>query len=54
LAITKKHVRQCLANDLVEQLRQSVKVSAQARETSDAREGLAAFLEKRKPAWQPD
>jgi enoyl-CoA hydratase/carnithine racemase len=29
-------------------------VSAAARETEDAREGLAAFLEKRNPAWQPE
>jgi enoyl-CoA hydratase/carnithine racemase len=28
-----------------------MKVSAQARETPDAREGLAAFLEKRDPRW---
>jgi hypothetical protein len=30
-----------------------MKVSAEARETEDAREGLAAFLEKRDPAWYP-
>ncbi len=53
LAMTKQHIRQCLPQDLFAQLRMSVKISAQARETPDAREGLAAFLEKRKPAWQP-
>jgi enoyl-CoA hydratase/carnithine racemase len=36
----------------VKQIQDSVQVSAEARESSDAREGLAAFLEKRKPKWQ--
>ena len=53
LAITKQHVNNCIDVDLVEQIKQSVIVSAKARETADAREGLAAFLEKRKPNWQP-
>lgn len=54
LAMTKEHVTSCLGSDLVEQIKMSVGVSAQARETADAREGLAAFLEKRKPNWQPE
>jgi methylglutaconyl-CoA hydratase len=53
LAMTKKHIKRCLAVDPVEQVRKSIAVSATARETDDAREGLAAFLEKRQPAWQP-
>ena len=51
-ALTKKHINDCLAGDVVSLVRQSIEVSAQARETADAREGLAAFLEKRSPAWQ--
>jgi methylglutaconyl-CoA hydratase len=54
LAITKNHVQRCGGDNVIEQLKMSIGVSAQARETSDAREGLAAFLEKRKPNWQPE
>ncbi len=54
LAITKGHVHQCSGGHVVEQLQKSIAVSAEARETDDAREGLAAFLEKRKPNWQPE
>ena len=52
LAMTKNHVHDCSGN-LERQLTRSISVSAEARETADAREGLAAFLEKRKPKWQP-
>lgn len=51
LALTKQTLQQGTAANLDEQLDRAMQVSAQARETSDAREGLAAFLEKRKPAW---
>ena len=53
LVLTKQQLRACAAVDVVAQLRQAVAVSAQARETAEAREGLVAFLEKRPPAWQP-
>jgi methylglutaconyl-CoA hydratase len=53
LAATKQHVFDCLARDVGELVRQSIDASARARGTADAREGLAAFLEKRKPRWQP-
>ena len=53
LTITKSHLRHCLPFSLEQQLSQSIRVSAAARETEDAREGLAAFIEKRQPAWTP-
>jgi len=53
LAITKQQLRACAAVDVLAQLKRAVTVSARARETADAREGLAAFLEKRLPKWQP-
>jgi methylglutaconyl-CoA hydratase len=30
---------------------QAMEANAQARESADFREGIAAFLEKRKPIW---
>lgn len=53
LNLTKQHLYQATGMDVGGLLRDSIEVSAKARETSDAREGLAAFLEKRKPNWQP-
>jgi methylglutaconyl-CoA hydratase len=54
LAITKRHLYQMSGMAMADLLEQSMRVSAAARETGDAREGLAAFLEKRKPNWQPE
>jgi methylglutaconyl-CoA hydratase len=54
LAITRRHLDEVGGNDLVARIRQSIEVSASARASEDAREGLAAFLEKRKPNWQND
>jgi methylglutaconyl-CoA hydratase len=34
-------------------LEASLRANAEARQTHDFREGIAAFLEKRKPVWQP-
>jgi methylglutaconyl-CoA hydratase len=54
LAITKRHLSQMSGMAIDELLDLSMHVSAAARETEDAREGLNAFLEKRKPHWQPE
>ncbi len=54
LAATKNHFLQTAGVELLNQLEAGMKVSAQARETQDAREGLAAFLEKRAPSWNPN
>jgi methylglutaconyl-CoA hydratase len=53
LAVTKQHLQACTTSDLERQLIDGMRHSAEARETTDAREGLAAFLEKRKPKWAP-
>jgi methylglutaconyl-CoA hydratase len=53
LAITKQHLDTCAGANVTTQIRESVAVSAAARKTADAREGLQAFLEKRKPNWSP-
>jgi len=54
LGITKTHINACTGTNITELIRESIDVSALARATDDAREGLAAFLEKRKPAWQSE
>lgn len=52
LAITKRHLHDCADSKAVlDWARCSIDVSAVARQTDDAREGLAAFLEKRQPNW---
>jgi methylglutaconyl-CoA hydratase len=51
LTTSKRQLRACTVGALKEQLMKAAAVSAQARETPEAREGLAAFLEKRPPAW---
>lgn len=51
LAMTKRLVRSFALATLLEQLEAGRKVSAEARRTPEAREGLAAFLEKREPSW---
>jgi methylglutaconyl-CoA hydratase len=52
LAITKRHWHSCAnASAVMEQVQTSIRVSAEARQSSAAREGLASFLEKRSPHW---
>jgi methylglutaconyl-CoA hydratase len=53
LGVTKRQFRACSPADVVAQLDLAERLSADARSTAEAREGLAAFLEKRPPAWQP-
>ena len=53
LALSKRTLQECAASGLSQQFDKAMRVSADARETSDAREGLTAFLEKRDPAWYP-
>ena len=53
LAATKQQLTG-FAGEVRQQLHEATKLSAQARGTDDAAEGLAAFLEKRKPKWQAD
>ena len=50
LSATKAHLLDCAAG-LREQLEYAARLSAEARDTDEAREGLAAFLEKRRPNW---
>lgn len=52
LSISKQHLITCAGGQVIELARASIAVSALARQTADAREGLQAFLEKRAPNWQ--
>ena len=49
--LTKKLINGFLARSLDEQIAQAVEDNARIRTTADFREGVAAFLEKRKPRW---
>jgi methylglutaconyl-CoA hydratase len=51
LVVTKRLIRSFALETLIEQLEAGRKVSAAARASSEAREGLAAFHEKREPNW---
>ncbi|MAG92788.1 MAG: enoyl-CoA hydratase [Planctomycetaceae bacterium] len=51
LMLSKQELLRVAGPMLVEQLKSARAVSAQARETADAREGLQAFLENRLPGW---
>lgn len=51
LALTKQHLREVAGYSVVLQIENSAEVSALARKSMDAQEGLAAFLEKRPPSW---
>lgn len=51
LARTKQHLREIANPELLEQIRTAADLSATARKSLEAREGLSAFLEKRPPRW---
>jgi 2-(1,2-epoxy-1,2-dihydrophenyl)acetyl-CoA isomerase len=51
LALTKKAFHQSLHNSLEDQLRVETKLQIEASETADCREGILAFIEKRKPVF---
>jgi methylglutaconyl-CoA hydratase len=52
LTCTKRLINELSRAELERQLEISILASAQIRSTADFREGLSAFLEKRKPRWQ--
>lgn len=51
LALTKQALRQTFHNDFAAQLALEDQLQTQAGQTSDYREGVSAFLEKRKPVF---
>ena len=51
-ALTKEHLIASSGVEMERLLDASIALSAKARESEDAQEGLAAFLEKRNPNWQ--
>ena len=48
---TKKLINGFIAADLDRQIAEGVEDNARIRTTADFREGVSAFLEKRKPNW---
>ncbi len=52
LAMTKQALRQSFSNDFTAQLAVEDELQSQAGQTDDYREGVAAFLEKRKPVFK--
>jgi len=51
---TKRVIDRCVPGDLVEALDQALDDHMEARQSPEAAEGLAAFLEKREPSWRKD
>jgi methylglutaconyl-CoA hydratase len=49
--LTKKLINGFLSKTLDEQMAQAIEDNARIRTTADFREGITAFLEKRKPKW---
>lgn len=53
LAATKRFWLELAGGDLERRVQTATQISATARTSSEAREGLAAFLERRPPSWVP-
>ena len=53
LAFTKRLLRNQADAELDRQIAAAVRENAEIRNTPDFREGIASFLEKRKPCWSP-
>jgi methylglutaconyl-CoA hydratase len=51
LRLTKKLVNGFISAQLDSQIEHAIEENAQIRQTADFREGVASFLEKRKPRW---
>jgi enoyl-CoA hydratase/carnithine racemase len=51
LVATKRLLVRCSEQELIRRLELGVEESVAIRNTPDFKEGLAAFLEKRKPHW---
>jgi len=49
--LTKKLINGFITAQLDAQIEQAVEENARIRQTQDFREGVASFLEKRKPRW---
>ena len=51
LALTKRLLADLAGKDLDQALESAARLNAETRATEDCKEGIAAFLEKRKPRW---
>jgi len=51
LRLTKKLINGYISESLDRQIEQAVRDNAEIRQTTDFREGISSFLEKRRPHW---